>query len=269
MNLIQEKVDKHMEKQKQTTSLQALVFKRVICNSGFLIGFLVLLSCLLVHSAYIHKIAIQEPVIEYRPSAMIYSLQGLFFGGYIQLFPLVACLPGFVLRKRSTLQMLNRKGKRLHIVVFFLAGALVCTLPYAVHTIICNIIAIPVNPVLYPEHEMDFWGIYSNLYSINGGIWMYLIIGLGMLICGGFYSLFFLVVSEYMHESYSAVIIPTIFYHTWLRFGVLAEESGIPLPPYLISNDALTVEDAIKTVVIYIVLSVVLVFIYQKKRSVR
>ncbi len=244
---------------------------KVFMNSGFLIGFLALLLCLLAHSIRVHQGAIQEPVIEYRPSAMIYSLQGIFYGGYIQLFPLVACLPGYVLRRRETFteeNIQNRTTQKHNIFIFFIAGALVCTLPYVIHTIFWNIAAIPVNPALYPEHEMSFWGIYNDLYSQSGGIWMYLIIAFGMMLLGGFYSLFYLVISEFMRASFSTLIIPALFYHVWLRFGVLLEEYGMPLSPYLISNDAITIEDIVKSVIIYVILIVILVFIYRKKRGV-
>ena len=243
----------------------------VFMNSGFLIGFLALFLCLLAHSISVHQGAIQEPIIEYRPSAMIYSFQGIFFGGYIQLFPLVACLPGYVLRRRATYteeNIQNRKTRNHNILVYFIAGALVCTLPYTIHTIFWNIVAIPVNPALYPEHEMSFWGIYNDLYSQSGGFWMYLIIAFGMILLGGFYSLFYLVVSEFMRASASALIIPTLFYHVWLRFGVLLEEYGMPLSPYLISNDAITVEEIIVSVIIHFIMINLLIFVYHKKRSV-
>lgn len=243
----------------------------LICNSGFWIGFFVLLLCLVVHSSYVHRIAIQEPKIEYRPSALIYSLQGIFFGGYIQLFPLVACLPGFVFKKRTVHveKIINKHKCMRNVAISFFSGAFVCVLPYALHTIVCNIIALPVDPRLYPEHEMSFWGIYNDIYYIDGGIWMYLFIASGMMICGGAYSLLFFVVSEFMCASDSALVIPSLMYHIWLRFGVYFDESGIPLPPFLISNDALTVEDAILSVMIYATIIVMLIFIYQKKWSAR
>lgn len=223
-------------------------------NKGFWIGMISLFLCYLAHSVYVWEIAIEEPLINYRPSAMIYSLQGLFFGGVILIFPIAVCLPGYAWNRHNVpaSEYIMRKKECLReIRKHFVAGAMTAVCPFIVHTFIWNMIAMPVNPLRYGAHELSFYGIFNDIYGIAYGIPMYLILSMGMFLCGGTYAVLYQTIADLFSDRMAALAFPSIVYYLWLKIGTQFERIRLPLPADLF-NDCLTLKYATISIAIYV-----------------
>ena len=93
--------------------------------------------------------SMSESVVAYRPSAFIYALEPILFGGVIYLFPFCACLP---ITDRNVDEQLSKKSALNRILYAFVSGGLAVSLPFLFHMILWNILAIPVNPKQYESH---------------------------------------------------------------------------------------------------------------------
>lgn len=236
---------------------------RLLKNKGFWIGMLALFLCYLAHSVYVWRIAIEEPLVNHRPSAMIYSLQGLFFGGVILIFPIAVCLPGYAWNRRKVPaheNTVSKKERLRKITEHFVAGAMTAVCPFIVHTLIWNVIAMPVNPLGFSAHELSFYGIFNDIYGIAYGIPMYLILGMGMFLCGGTYAVLYLTIADLFSDRMAAFVFPSIVYYLWLKIGTQFEQIKLPLPADLF-NDSLTLKYAVISIAIYVtILSVCVLY---------
>lgn len=248
----QQDIDKSLTEQRE-----GMTMNRRKVNVGFICGIILLLSSLLEHSLYVYSVALKEPDLKLRPSALIYSLQGLFFGGYILLFPIAACLPELSYRESMKCKE-NCRNAATH----YLNGAIATSLPFVLHTIVWNILSIPVNPLVYPEHTLIFDGIYKDLYAVHGGVYMYLIISIGMFACGGVISFASYVCRVKGMNHMSAFICPIAFYYIWLKCAALIDGKYVPMPADLF-NDGLTLTDICSSALIYSAILLMLIWLYK------
>jgi hypothetical protein len=218
--------------------------KRRVKNGGFLLGTGLMFLCLLAHSIPLWMDTRGWPIAD-RPSAMIFSLSGVFFGGVILVFPLCACAPlasAFNTKKKAD-------SPWVEVLSAALSGGLCVSLPFILHTLICNLAAMPVSPEKYPAHMLSFYGIYNELYHLYCGLPMYGLFALGMMISGSIFALLALLTGMLIRTPQSVMAIPAAVWFLWLKFS----GAGIPRPADIFS-DALTLHGMINSFIIYVIL---------------
>ena len=72
----------------------------------------------------------------------------------------------------------------------FLHAALSTGLAFIAHAIICNLIAMPVDPLKYANHEIGFasWCVYSEWYTIHHAFPMYVEMTFGIAFSAGIWA---------------------------------------------------------------------------------
>lgn len=219
---------------------------------GLILGGSVLLFCYFCSSLDIWRYAAEESVAAYRPSAFVFSIEPILFGGIILVLPFCACLPTAYSDKKR----LARLSPVRRLFASFVSGGAVVSLPFVIHTILWNFIAIPINTSAYEEHQLQLYGIIGTIYDSFYGIPVYLLFTGGMFLCGGVlavvYDTFFC-----LHEDQIiAFLSPSLFYFGWMKISIQFPEIELPAPVDLF-NEGLTVQGAVKLLVIYISIMVI------------
>ena len=224
-----------------------------------------MLICLLTHSIPLWLNGRDWPVAE-RPSALVLALSGVFFGGVILVFPLCACAPFAASYQTASSSKIVASSLWIKICSTALSGGLCATFPFVLHTLICNLVALPVKPHDYPNHELNFYGIYNNLYHVSGGLPMYLLFAFGMMLSGGAFALISLLVSLWIHRVQSIMAVPAIIYYLWIKLTL----PNIPRPADIFS-DALTHKDLFSSLIAFLILYFLLVaaFLFTQKGGVK
>ncbi len=232
-------------------------WKSYVLNSGFLIGVVMMLISLLCCSIPLWMQALTEPVPELRPNALVLSLQAVFFGGVILLFPFSVCLPAAAARQNIGVLHDDQKGWARYglqkIGACALAGGAVAALPFALHAIVWNLIAIPASPELYETHQIHFYGVYEDWYRVFHALPMYVSFTLGMMICGGVFAVMYLAFSVWILDRVVSLILPAAIYFLWLKLGLLIPDPAFPKPADLF-NDALTKQGIAYSLIVYALL---------------
>ncbi|MBQ6060625.1 MAG: hypothetical protein IJL36_04170 [Clostridia bacterium] len=182
-----------------------------------------------------------------QPSAFMYSLEPILFGGVIQLFPFCACLPGAMHNR-------NRYGKLSPARVFTL-GSIATALPFIIHTIVWNILALPSNPAVYSSHELQMFGLLNDLYGIAYGIPVYVIFTFGMILCGGSLALVHQLCVIWLRDQVAAFIFPAVLYFGWLLLSIHFTWLQLPAPMDLF-DEGLTIRSGCILMIIYAVIIV-------------
>lgn len=123
--------------------------QHIYLNKSAVFASFAMLFCYLCVSIELWISSLSESVVAYRPSAFIYALEPILFGGVIYLFPFCACLP---ITDRNVDEQLSKKSALNRILYAFVSGGLAVSLPFLFHMILWNILAIPVNPKQYESH---------------------------------------------------------------------------------------------------------------------
>ena len=123
--------------------------QHIYLNKSAVFASFAMLFCYLCVSIELWISSLSESVVAYRPSAFIYALEPILFGGVIYLFPFCACLP---ITDRNVNEQLSKKSALNRILYAFVSGGLAVSLPFLFHMILWNILAIPVNPKQYESH---------------------------------------------------------------------------------------------------------------------
>lgn len=123
--------------------------QHIYLNKSAVFASFAMLFCYLCVSIELWISSLSESVVAYRPSAFIYALEPILFGGVIYLFPFCACLP---ITDRNVDEQLSKKSALNRILYAFVSGGLAVSLPFLFHTILWNALAIPVNPKQYESH---------------------------------------------------------------------------------------------------------------------
>ena len=138
------------------------IFKSRNYWMAFAISFLTLLGYSL--SSWLNAISVGESM-EYRESALSLSVGGIFFGGFMLLFPFCAS----VAHATSQVDELQSGMARWRVMrgsvaryvgvkaaASMLAAALATTSAFALHAVIWNGIALPCDPAAYAVHTIYF-----------------------------------------------------------------------------------------------------------------
>lgn len=180
---------------------------------------------------------------EWRSPALVKAVTPVWFGGYMLLLPFcsaIASVPAQVedLQSGYAQWQAIRSSVGRYIaskaVVCALGGFLVCAVSFWLHAILWNFIALPIDPVTYPEHVQYLYGLFGEWYDIAYGLPMYLWIGCGAGLCGSMMALVGLAAAVWIPDQLIAVTLPVVFYFYWsydlsyLLFGVaLPHPSGL------------------------------------------
>lgn len=213
-----------------------------------------------------------EPV-EYRESALALSIGGIFFGGLMLLMPFCASISHSVSQVdeicSSMLQWRVSRSSfiyyaRQKIVACMISAACSTSLAFILHALLCNLIAIPVDPIQYSNHEIIFapWCLYSQWYKTCYGLPMYISISIGIAVSSSVWAVVALATSVWMPDRLLVATIPSCLYYVWncqfpyYVFGVFVPD------PATLYNDALTVSSILECLGAYALVLVLSICIY-------
>ena len=141
-------------------------------NISAIFSILIMLFCYFSVSIELWVSSLSEKIIAYRPSAFIYALEPILFGGVIYLIPFCACLP---ITDKNIEVLFHSKSILYKVLYTFVVGGLVVSMPFLLHTILWNVLAIPINPKLYPSHSLQMFGILNDICNHSYGVLVYCI----------------------------------------------------------------------------------------------
>lgn len=232
--------------------------KMMLKSKGTWLAMAVMFLCYFGTSIDLWNSSINEPIIIYRPSAFVYALEPVLFGGVILVFPFCSCLPIAMSREMHSLPRICSKRK---IVLAFSAGGTAVALPFVLHTIIWNLLALPVNPAVYESHQLQLYGLLNDLYGICYGMPVYAVFTLGMIIGGGTFSVIYLVASTMMKDHIVAFVTPSLIYFGWLKLSTYFSNLQIPAPVDLF-NEGLTIGGGLLLLLIYTIILVLCIGLF-------
>lgn len=175
---------------------------------------------------------------EWRSPALVKAVTPVWFGGYILLLPFcsaIACVPPQVDDLNSGFtqwQGIRSSVKRYvmnKVITCMLGGFLVCAVSFWIHAIVWNIIALPIDPITYPEHEQYLNGLFGQWYALAYGLPMYLWIGCGAGLCGSMTALLGLAAAAWIPDHLIAITFPVAIYFFW-SYDITYILFGISLP---------------------------------------
>lgn len=242
-------------------------FKAILRQSqGIIWAIVAMLLCYFSASIELWHSSASEEAIALRPSAFIYSLEPILFGGVIYLFPFCACLPVLMKKKVKSPTSKLTLETLLHT---FTSGGVAVAIPFIFHTILWNILAVPVNPAQYESHQLQLYGLLNNLYDKFYGIPVYMIFFCGMFLCGGVYAIMALAFRSTLPDQVVAFMLPAVIYFFWLKLSTTLSIQYFPAPVDLF-DEGITVENIPISIIVYLLLLIIFSTIYYiSDRSIR
>lgn len=212
--------------------------KRLFTNASFWIALVGMVVCFLLVSVpeWIEIDLPNRP--EWRSPALVKAVTPVWFGGFILLLPFcsaMACVPSQVEDIQSGFaqwQVLRSSighYVRQKILVSSLGGFLVCAVSFWFHAILWNLIALPIDPITYPDHEQYLHGLFGEWYAIEYGLPMYIWIGCGAGLCGSMTAFMGLAAAAWIPDHLIAITMPVAVYFFW-SYDIVNILFGIQLP---------------------------------------
>lgn len=238
--------------------------------ASFVICFLTLMGYSLAY--WIGTILIDE-WIEYRESALQLSIGGIFFGGFMLLLPFCASLAHSTSQVDDICSGMMRweafrgsvlKYAQVKIRSCMIVAAISTSSAFILHAILWNIIALPVDPVTYPNHTIYFSKecVFYNWYTICFGLPVYIEMAIGIAFTASIWSVVALAISVWIPDKLLTIAIPSFLYYLW-NADVVFYFTGIRTPhPAILFNDGLTINKAIVSVISYLVVYVISLICY-------
>ena len=227
---------------------------------GLLLSFSVMFLCYFSASIELWRESAILNVSE-RPSALIFALEAILFGGVVNLLPFCACLP--IIFDGPDPTSVNRK----HGIGFnFCLGGIAVTVPFVFHTLIWNLIAVPVNPLQFESHQLQMRGLIGTLYGTAYGIPLYAIFSAGMFLCGGTMALICLASYARTKDPSFSFVLPALTYFGWLKLALDCDWLRLPTPVDLF-NEGLTIHSAFSSFIIYLFISLLCAKLYQSSQN--
>lgn len=246
--------------------------KRAIKSPQFCTAFIVCFATLMGYSLP-YWIGSAEEWIEYRESALHLSIGGIFFGGFMLLMPFCAALTHsssqvddetcsmlYWMACRGSLQ----KYARLKIGVTMLVAAIATASAFVLHSILWNCIALPNDPSKYPSHTIYFSRkcLYYAWYTICHGLPVYIEMTIGIGFTASVWAVVSLAIAVWIPDKLLAVVIPSFIYYLW-NADIGYYFTGIRTPhPAILFNDGLTIESAMISITLYLVVLIMSILIY-------
>lgn len=235
-------------------------------NISAIFSILIMLFCYFSVSIELWVSSLSEKIIAYRPSAFIYALEPILFGGVIYLIPFCACLP---ITDKNIEVLFHSKSILYKVLYTFVVGGLVVSMPFLLHTILWNVLAIPINPKLYPSHSLQMFGILNDICNHSYGVLVYCIFFTGMFYSAGTYAVIHLLLRSITKNHLIAFALPSIFYFLWLKLSVTFESPYFPSPVDLF-NEGMTTRNIPVSIAIYtaaLIISSILYYIHESRRE--
>ena len=211
--------------------------------------------------------------IEYRESALHMALGGVYFGGFMLMFPFCVAFcyaTGQVDEMRSGMMQWRafRSSIWAYVKLKIGAGMIVavcatCT-AFVLHAILWYNIALPIEPEVYPNHAIYFSEqfIYYDVYALWHGLPLYVGTTIGMAFTAAIWSVIALAVSIWIPDKLLTVTIPTFLYYLW-NADIIFFFFCIQTPhPATLFNDGLTPQKAVVSIISYLVVLAVSLVIY-------
>lgn len=211
--------------------------------------------------------------LEFRESALQQSIGGVFFGGVMMFMPFCAAAAHAV----SQVDELNSGMMRWRVLrksVYGYAGikmaasaiAAACAAAgaFILHSMIWNIIAVPVDPMLYPAHEIGFADecVFEQWYKIAKGFPVYAEIACGIAVTAAIWAIVALAVAVWVPDRLLVVSIPACIYYLWhLRLPYYLFGIKVPHPGDLY-NDGLNLMTAVNCLEAYAVVLGISILLY-------
>lgn len=219
--------------------------------------------------------------IEYRESALALSLGGIFFGGAILLQPFCSPMAHAIshiddqrsgMMQWSVLRSSVKKHVFRKILSSFLSSAVALGGAFALHALLWNLIAVPYDPVAFPEQEIAFSqeGLFYEWSNIAYALPIYIDITLGLAFTAGVWAVVALAVAVWVPDKLLAVTIPACIYHLWsgsLTFYLFGFRL---ISPSTLFNDWQTpsrIQEAVLAYGILLVISIIVYYIGVRRRS--
>ena len=213
-----------------------------------------------------------EP-IEYRESALALSLGGIFFGGAILLQPFCSPMAHSVSQVddlRSGMMQLSLLRSSVGSYVFrkvvssFLASAVAMGGAFAIHALVWNIIGLPYQPNIYPEHQLPFAeeSFFYNWANIAYALPIYVEISLTLAFTAGIWSVVALATAIWVPDKLLVVIIPAGIYYLWsgnLSYYLFGFRL---ISPGTLFNDWQTPARVQQAIIAYAIVLIISLFIY-------
>lgn len=255
--------------------------KRAFASHYFFLSFGILFLCFLGYSfpGFFFQ---EELSIEWRESALQLSIGSIFFGSVMLLMPFCAAVSHAVSQVEElqssvmhwrVLRSSVQRYAATKITASAFSAACSTSLAFVVHALVWNIIALPVDPVHYPGHEIGFSEtcVYSKWYLICYGLPMYVEMALGIAFSASIWAIVALAVAVWIPDRLLVVSVPACIYYLW-HLQLPYYLFGIRVPhPGTLYNDALTFEEAYQCILAYAGVFAVslLVYLAGLKRRVR
>lgn len=210
--------------------------------------------------------------IAYMPSALHLSVGGIFFGGVMLLIPFCSA---FVCVENQSDEVCTSffqwtvfrcscvKYSACKLSAAMLGGAIAVMLAFAVHALMWHFIALPYNPVEYPEHAFFSEGTLYYLWQQKQYAWpIYLSMSIGIGLSGGLWAIVGLTAAVWISDKILAISIPVGLYYLWFK-RVITIVFGIRLPsPDALYNDALTPDIIVSSLLTHAVFFIIAVLLY-------
>lgn len=246
--------------------------KRTLKSPQTWIAFIVCFITLMGYS-FVYWIGSANEWIEYRESALHLSIGGIFFGGFMLLLPFCAALVHATnqiddictsMMHWKTIRHSLRKYISTNVGVSMIISALSASGAYVLHAIIWNIVALPNDPAIYPNHTIYFSKecVFYDWYLVMHGLPVYIEMTLGIAFTASIWSVAALAISVWIPDKLLAVVIPSFIYYLW-NADVFYFLTGIKTPhPAILFSDGLTVEKAIISIGSYLMLLIISLVLY-------
>lgn len=237
-----------------------LALKAPQARISFLVCFVTLLGYSMPY--WIGSILIGE-WIEYRESALQLSIGGIFFGGFMLLLPFCAALAHSTSQVEDIRSGMIRwevlrnsitKYVRVKVGTCMIVAAIAASSAFVLHAILWNVVALPVNPRVYPNHTIYFSKecVFYNWYMVWYGLPVYVEMAIGIGFTASVWAVVALAISVWVPDKLLTVAIPSFLYYLW-NADVVFFFTGIRTPhPAILFNDGLTVQKAIVSVISYL-----------------
>ncbi len=210
----------------------------------------------------------------YYPSALQFTLDPVYFGGFILMLPLAAAVP-YTGRFVSQVQTGNwcyamiRSGQREYIrrelCTAFLQGGGSVAVGFSFYAILCNLLFIPSNPQVYQAHVLPFEDtIYEQMYQIIGGLPMYVFVTAMIFVCGGCWALTAMTTAAWLPDTLVAITSPLMIYYIWLWGGIrYIDWLPFTIGPTDLFNDGLTLQKLLGNLAQYAVLGCCCILLFR------
>lgn len=246
--------------------------KRSVSSPFFFLSFGILFLCFWGYSfpGFFFQ---EELSIEWRESALQLSIGSIFFGSVMLLMPFCAAVAHSVsqvdelqssMMQWRVLRSSVHRYAAVKIAASAVSAACSTSLAFAVHALVWNLIALPVDPVRYPGHEIGFSEacVYSKWYLMYHGLPMYIEMTLGIAFSAAVWAVVALAVAVWIPDRLLVVSVPACIYYLW-HLQLPYYLFGVQVPhPGTLYNDALTFREAYQCILAYAVVLAFSLFLY-------